>query len=309
MHPILIEIGDFFIGTYGLMIALGLLAAIFLASFRGKRRRYDPNLFFDLAFIAVVSGFVFARLFFIMLHPGEFARDPMALLFSRSGFVFLGGFVGAVGCMLAYLSWKKLPILDIGDIAVPSLAIGHGIGRIGCHLAGCCWGGVCTVSGIGIQVRPQEMPGGEPFVNAYTDQFFRGMIPMDAEYSLPVWPVQLMEAGGLILLAGVLVWLAARGPHRAGTMLGIYLIAYPVMRFLLEFLRGDAERGLWFGDTISTSQILSLLIVPVGVWLLVRTRGQEPSPRSHPSTAKDLPLIPPPKDEGGKGRKKPARKR
>lgn len=304
MHPILFEIGDFFIGTYGLMIALGMIAAIALASYRGKRRKYDPNLFFDLTFISVVSGFLFARLFFIILNPQDFARDPGAMLLSRSGFVFLGGFVGAVACVFGYLVWKKLPILDVGDIAMPSLALGHGIGRIGCHFAGCCWGGVCTVSGVGIHVSPQEMPNGEPFINAFADQAFRGMIPWEAEQSLPVWPVQLMEAAGLIVIAAVLVWIASRKAHRAGFILGLYLVSYPVLRFALEFLRGDAERGLWFGGTLSTSQILSLLIIPVGVAILVKGRGKDVSPRSHPSTAKDLPIIPPPKDDDGKARKR-----
>jgi len=296
MHPILIEIGDFFIGTYGLMIALGLMAAIWLASIRGKPRGFDPNVFFDLAFVAIISGFVAARITYIALNPAEFAADPMGLIFSRSGFVFLGGFIGAVAAIIGFMKWKGLPILATGDVLVPSLAIGHAFGRIGCHLAGCCWGGVCTVPGVGVRVGYHEMPDGTPFGNAFTDQFYRGIIDADMMQSLPIWPVQLMESIGLFLLAGALVWWASRGPLRPGFVIAGYLIIYGVMRFMLEFLRGDAERGLWFGGTISTSQIISALIIPVGIALIVANRKKSPSPHSHPSLAKGLQLIPAPKD-------------
>ncbi|MDK2971190.1 MAG: phosphatidylglycerol---prolipoprotein diacylglyceryl transferase [Candidatus Sumerlaeota bacterium] len=285
MHPILFSIGDFFIGTYGLMIALGLLAGIWVASWRGRRRGFSSELFFDLAFVAVLSGFGGGRLLYILLNFSEFLSDPMAMLLSRTGFVFLGGFVGAVGVVVWYLRRRGLPVLAVGDILAPSLAITHGFGRIGCHLAGCCWGSECSVPGLGLRLKLEEMPNGYPFSNAYLDQIDRGLIPHDAVHSLPVWPVQLMESAGLLLMAGALIWIAARKPRPAGQILGLYLIGYAILRFGLEFLRGDADRGMFFGGAISTSQLISLALVPAGIVLLAKIRTNPPSPHSHPSVA------------------------
>lgn len=285
MHPILLTIGDFFIGTYGLMIAIGLLGAIGLAAMRGRGRGYDPDVFFDMAFVAVLSGFVSARVLYIILNFNQFLANPLELILSRTGFVFLGGFVGAIAVLIWWLRRKQLPVLATGDLVAPSVALAHGFGRIGCHLAGCCWGGVCSVTGMGITLEPHLMPDGYPFANAYMDHLEHGLIEPGAAFSLPVWPVQLYEAFGLFALAALLVWVAARKPRRQGLVLGLYVTLYAVMRFALEFLRGDADRGMFLGGVLSTSQIISLLLLPAGIVLLVRARTQPISPRSHPSVA------------------------
>ena len=98
MHPVLFRIGNFSIGTYGVAIVVGLLAAMGLMSRLARRRGLRPEFFHDLVFVALLSGFIGARLAFILLNWGEFLETPMALLFSRQGFVFHGGFIAAVGC-------------------------------------------------------------------------------------------------------------------------------------------------------------------------------------------------------------------
>lgn len=301
MHPVLFSIGDFFIGTYGVMIALGLLAAIALGSWRASRRGIPPESVTDMAFTAIIAGFVSARILYILLNWGAFTADPVGLMLSRSGFVFLGGFVGAAAACIWFLRKRDLPVLAMGDLVAPSLALGHAFGRIGCHFAGCCYGGVCTVPAVGLHVPPQETPSGQPFGNAYTDQVLSGAIPADAAQSLPVWPVQLLESGSLFVVTGLLLWWASR-PRAAGSTLGLYLVAYSVLRFLLEYLRGDAERGFLIEGAVSTSQGIALLLLPVGVWLMVRARGKEPSPYSHPSVAPALPEKET-QEEKGAGRK------
>ncbi len=287
MHPILFSFGDsFFIGTYGLLVATGLLVAIQIAAFRARKRGIQSDRMYDLAFLAVLSGFIAARLLYIILNFGEFRADPGAMIFSRTGFVFLGGFVGAAVSCIVWLQWHNLPVLKVGDLVAPSLAIGHGFGRIGCHLAGCCWGGVCRIDSIGLKVEPHVQPNGYPFGNAYLDQFEQGLIPHGALHSLPVWPVQLMEAISLFALGGALLWYASK-PRRSGYTLAFYLIGYSIIRFVLEFLRGDLDRGMLGG--LSTSQIISLLLLPVGVGMLVRFRGktaEQFSPVSENNTGK-----------------------
>ncbi len=269
MNPVLFRVTDsFYIGTYGLLVALGLLAGIVLAAWRLKRKGEAPELAFDFAFVAVLSGFVGGRIAFIITEWSLFLDNPMALIFSRDGFVFLGGMIGGSVCSLAYLAWRGVALLPFADIMTPSLTLGHAFGRLGCHFAGCCFGGVCTVPGLGLQVPRLEQPDGNLFYNAFSDQLYHGQLAPDATMSLPVWPTQLMEAGGLFLLTGLLLWVSTR-TTRAGVVLALYLLLYAILRFGIEMVRGDEARGLYFGGLVSTSQILSILLVPLaaGVWV------------------------------------------
>lgn len=272
MHPVLIDFGGgYFIGTYGVMIAIGLAMAVVLASFLGKKRGYRPDVFFDLTFIAVLSGFVGARVLYILLDLPGFIQDPVPYLVSRTGFVFLGGFIGAAISLLLYIRKYKLDVWNVADIAGPGVAIGHAFGRIGCHLSGCCFGGQCTIPAIGIQVPKVELQDGTLWTNAYAEQLYEKMIPAGAEHSLEIWPVQLMESGSLLFLAAILSYFAMRRLHK-GTTFGIYVIAYAVIRFILEFFRGDIERGMFFNGLLSTSQILSIAMFGAGIWVLATAR-------------------------------------
>jgi len=274
MHPILFQVTDgFFIGTYGLAIALGLLVASALAAWRGKARGVPPEAFYDLTFIAVISGFLGARVLFIITNFGEFLSDPVPYLLSRTGFVFLGGLMAAAACCSWYVIRRRLDFWTIADVMAPSIAVGHAFGRIGCHLSGCCYGGVCE-SPLGVRVPRVLMPMGELWPNAYGDQLAEGVLPPDALWSLPVWPVQLMESTSLAVLAGVLLLIATRG-HRKGTIFGAYLAGYAVLRFGLEMLRGDELRGVYFGF-LSTSQILSIALLGTGIVILATAKRRPP---------------------------------
>jgi len=288
MHPVFLKVGDsFFIGTYGVMIALGLIAALSLASWRAKRRGLSADAFFDMTFVAVISGFVFARILFIALNWQAFLDNPKALILSRTGFVFLGGLVGAIACTTLYVRWKKLPAMAMADLAAPSLALAHAFGRLGCHFAGCCFGGVCGVPGIGIHLHRHEMPGStdpwtggpEPFFNAFEEHLEQGLIPAGASESLAVWPIQLMEAAGLLALVAFLLWFASK-PRRPGQTLALYLGLYGVLRFVLEYFRGDSGRGFLVPDLVSTSQAISLALIPaaVAVWAWSRRQPVRPFP-------------------------------
>ena len=302
MHPILFQVTDsFFIGTYGLMIVLGMLSGLGLAAWMGRLRGYPSEVFFDLLFLCVVAGFIGARVMYILTDLPGFLRDPAAYLFARSGFVFLGGLIGGAGAGIAYLRIKKLPIMEMGDLCLPALALAHAFGRLGCHFAGCCFGGRCDLP-IGITLPRVEMADGNIWPNVFVEQAEQGLVDWNALGSLPVWPVQLMEATGLFVLTGILALLfVAR--LRVGIVFGVYLTAYSVLRFALEFLRGDEARGYVIEGVLSTSQGLSLLVLAAGVVVLVMARKND--------RWENKPAITPEKemDEGGTAAERARRRR
>lgn len=290
MHPILVDFGGgFFIGSYGVLIALGLLAAVAIASWRGKARGFPPEAFMDLAFIAGLSGFIGGRILFILLDLPGFFKAPGAFIFSRTGFVFLGGLVAASAACSYYIWKKKLDFWMTSDILVIALAIGHGFGRIGCHLAGCCYGGVCE-SPLGIHVPPVPLPDGTYWPNAFTDQLSAGLLPAGATQSLAVWPVQLFESASLFILAAALFAFGARA-HRKGLILGLYFVSYAVIRFCLEYLRGDSVRGVYFNGLLSTSQIISIFLFIAGVVILATGHMRDPWAPLKPVEEKKRPPV------------------
>ena len=163
-----------------------------------------------------------------------------------SGFVYYGGLWGGALAVAAAASHRGCPALEITDAASPGLALGHALGRIGCFLAGCCWG----------------IPAPEPWGIALPQA-------LAAPRGVPLLPVPLYEAAGNALLCAGLLLYRKKKPHRTpGSSTGLYLSAYAVLRFLLEFLRGDEARGRW--GALSAGQWNALAALLVGLWLLVR---------------------------------------
>jgi phosphatidylglycerol:prolipoprotein diacylglycerol transferase len=294
MHPVLIRIGDFAIGSYGLAIVLGLFAALWLCSRLGRRCGIAPNFYYDLVFLVMVCGFIGARLFFIGLNWDDFIRAPGAYILSRQGFVYLGGFFVATMAAILFIRHKKLPLLEVGDTAAPAVALSHVFGRIGCFSAGCCYGkvipadhGAGWIESLVVRFPLVEQPDGsidQMFNFAYHAQvdmhlIQRGMAP------LPVLPVQLFEALGNLIICFLLLWTWGCRKY-SGQVFVYYLLFYGVLRFFVEFLRGDADRGLFFNGAISTSQIISLLAIAVGLIMMtaIRNRGIQPVASAGSST-------------------------
>jgi phosphatidylglycerol:prolipoprotein diacylglycerol transferase len=298
MHPVLFQIGSFTIGTYGLMIVIGLMSGLWLISRLARRRGLPVEFFQDLLFVALLSGFLGARLTYIGLNWGDFLKNPLAMILSRSGFVFLGGFIAAVGACLWFTKKRGLPAWEVADLTAPGVALGHAFGRIGCFLAGCCHGVVCTpenhplLSSIAASFPVVRQPDGEintMFNFAYGDQVSQGLLSPLADRTLPMLPVQLFESAGNFLICLTLVWLWRRRKF-SGEVAGGYLALYSVLRFVLEFWRGDAERGVFFNGAISTSQIICLFTFAAGLGIMFwrRNRGIDPIPaaESDPAEAK-----------------------
>lgn len=274
MHPILFQIGDFFVGTYGLLIVAGLVAAVALALRFARRHDISPDFIYDLAFISLVSGFAGARLLFILLNLDLFFEAPLATTFSREGFVFMGGFAAASGAGILFIRKRQVPLWDVADIAAPSLALGHAFGRIGCFAAGCCYGKTVDEGSFwGVHFPHVTNHQGDSVLSfTYFDHLQRGLIDPSATASAAVLPVQLFESTANFVICGLLLllWRKRKFP---GQIFIFYLFLYGTARFGLEFLRGDVGRGVWFG--VSTSQIFSLLALGVGLvlWNVLRPRS------------------------------------
>ncbi|MBP5294086.1 MAG: prolipoprotein diacylglyceryl transferase, partial [Lachnospiraceae bacterium] len=177
-----------------------------------------------------------------------------------AGFVIYGGLILGVLCCLFYVKKiRKTSFIRIFDIAAPSIAIGQGIGRIGCFLAGCCFG--------------KEIPAGHWL--SFIGVVFPNEALCEAPAGVLLWPTQLMSVAGDLLLAAFLIWYTDR-ERFAGEVSVFYIGLYAIGRFLIEFLRGDEVRG--FVGVLSTSQFIAviMLVLAVVLWFVFKKIHVEP---------------------------------
>ena len=231
------------IPMYGVMSALGMLAAFILLGFTRKHTRFSEDQALSAALWAIIMGFLGAKVLYWLVEIKQIIADPTYLLHTlREGFVFYGALIGGLGGVGIYALKKKLPFFSLTDYFIPALVIGHAFGRIGCFFAGCCYGMEC------------ETPISVVFPTG-------GAAPA----GIPLLPTQLMESAFLFLLCAFLVWrLTKKKPF--GTVSGWYMVLYGVWRFTIEFFRSD-ERG--FVGALSTSQFISIFIFAGGLALLL----------------------------------------
>ncbi len=261
MHPILFEIGRFPVYTYGLLLAAAYLLGLQFALRRARAVGLDPNRVMDLGIWIIVSALVGAKLLLLIVDFDQFSRDPAELLnLARSGGVFYGGLIAAVAVALWYLRRHRMPMWTVTDVFAPGIALGHVIGRLGCVFAGCCFG------------RPADVPWAITFTNEFAAR------NVGTPLGIPLHPTQLYEAGAELLILILLLVTERRGRTFPGRTFWLYMLLYAISRFVIEFYRGD-PRGL-VGD-FSTSQFVSLVLVPLSViMLVVLSRRTRPEPAS-----------------------------
>jgi phosphatidylglycerol:prolipoprotein diacylglycerol transferase len=139
MRSVLFTIGPITIYSYGLMIAIGILCALFFSSRKFKKLGIDDEILYGLALVALIFGFLSSKLLYVIVEFREFLYDPWGTL-SGSGFVLYGGIIGGVCAAMVYCRRKKLDFMKYFDLLIPYVAMAQGFGRIGCFLAGCCYG-------------------------------------------------------------------------------------------------------------------------------------------------------------------------
>lgn len=232
--------------VYGLSWLVGIAIAAVIAIFLFRRAKLDG---FDLASSAimiVIGAIVGAKLLFLAISLPQIIREDIPFMaYINGGFVFYGGLIGAMIALFIYVKKYKLPTYRFSDIFAVVAPLGHAVGRVGCHFGGCCYG--MPYDGWGCVV--------------YTER-----IGDSAPLGVPLFPVQLLEASLLTLLFVVLLVVYLRCKAE-GTASFVYIVSYAVIRFILEFFRGDMIRGIAW--SLSTSQWISIGLVIFSVTCLV----------------------------------------
>ncbi|MBP1686881.1 MAG: Prolipoprotein diacylglyceryl transferase [Deltaproteobacteria bacterium] len=254
MRPILFHLGGFSVPSFWVMAFLGFFAAFVVVRSEVLRRGYGVDLAYDMTLHAYVGGWVGARLFLIPSAWDLFVRDPIRFLLMSSGWVWYGGVIGGTlaVCLLVYR--RNLPTLVIADVVAPALAIGLGIGRIGCQL-----------SGDGDYGVPTTLPWGMSYPN--------GVVPTQER----VHPAPVYEAVACFAIFAYL-W-RRRQVEAVGCLAGRYLILAGVVRFLIEFVRRNPA---WLAG-LTTAQWTSVGAVILGVLLVRGSPGNRLAPTPTPT--------------------------
>ena len=275
MWPVIIDFGNvslfdkefhLAIYSYGFMLVIAFYSCFFLLSKDLKRLGYESKLASDITFAAAVGGIVGSKIYYLLESLDKVIEDPMGMIFSGSGLVFLGGLMGGTLGVTYVLRKNKLHWLTFGDIVAPLLILGYSIGRIGCFLVGDDYG------------LPTKMPWGMSFENGLpptTYSVFEGAYPwVDlagfTDGLLNVHPTQPMETviGFLIFLY---LWNKRTSITVAGTLFFTYLILAGTERFCIEFIRLNPKYIFIF----SGAQVLSLFMIIIGTYFLLNPIQQE----------------------------------
>ncbi|MGO8789451.1 MAG: prolipoprotein diacylglyceryl transferase [Terriglobia bacterium] len=264
MHPFLIGIGSFHLPTYGTLLVLAILGGIYTAVRLGRRVGLDSALILDFCTWVILVALVGAKILMVLTEWSYYRANP-GEIFSFStlmaGGVFYGGFLAALFFTIWYVRVQKLSFWKLADVLAPGVALGQSVGRLGCFSAGCDYG------------KPTTAPWGVVFTSTFAHEV--GGVPL----GIRLHPAQLYESLTTFAIFGMLLWWFPR-KKRNGDVFLAYVGMYAVARFLLEFLRGDEDRGFVLHHLLSTSQFIALLalagIAAVVIWRSVH-RGKEPS--------------------------------
>jgi phosphatidylglycerol---prolipoprotein diacylglyceryl transferase len=277
MYPILFQIGSFTVTSFGVMIALSFIAGGWMMARGLKQTGEDPEIAWDLIGYAAVFGILGAKIYYMILHWPETAADPVRAVLSRAGLVWYGGFILAALVIAWRVRSLKLPLGKYADAAGPTLALGYGIGRLGCFLVGDDYGAP-TSSAVGI-----AFPNGAPPSTAGNLRAFGVDVPASVPDStvLAVHPTQLYEVGMSLIILAILLRLRPRLASAPGALFGIWLALAGVERFIVEIFRAKDDRFL---GAFSVAQLISVLLVALGI-AIAGTLLRRSSPVVRPATA------------------------
>jgi len=240
--------------TYGLLLAIAFIAGLWVASREAKRQGLDAGRVTDMAIWVLIAGLIGAKVLLVLVDFHYYQRSPRELWsIFQSGGVFYGGLIGGALVAWWYARRHGLAGWSTADALAPGVMLGQAIGRLGCFAAGCCWG------------KPTSLPWAVTFTDVYASRAVG--TPMDT----PLHPSQLYESGAAFLIFAFLLWLLPRKRFDGQVTLA-YVALYSAVRFGLEFLRGDPERGSWFGGALSTSQVIAIVLLLGTAVLLPRLR-------------------------------------
>lgn len=239
----LLQIGPFTVYGYGLMIAVGAISAYLVTELRAKRKGMKYELIFSLFWWCLIGGILGAKLLYLITQIKDIIENPKLLLDVSEGFVVYGGIMGGIFGGFLFIKKHKLNFLEYFDLVMPQIALAQGFGRIGCILAGCCYG-------------------------VETDSSF-SLVFHESHYApnnIPLIPTQPISSVLNFLNFFALLFLS-KHVKATGQIAGFYLIFYSAGRYIIEFFRGDLERGT-VGIT-STSQFIAIFVILIGIGIVV----------------------------------------
>jgi phosphatidylglycerol---prolipoprotein diacylglyceryl transferase len=275
MIPILFHIGPLTVYSYGLMMALGFLAADLVIRLECKRRGFDPEYSSSIVIWAAIGGIAGSRIYAILDDLPAYIADPKSMIFSGSGFVWYGGLIGGLLAVYLVSRWYKIGFGVTADMCGPALAIGQAFGRIGCHL-----------SGDGDWGLPSTLPWAVAYPKAIVGWNADTVLKLDDHYRLVsgffpgvrVHPAPIYEA---ILYVGVFafLWSIRKKSGRPGRLLCWYFVTAGAARFVVEFVRINPRV---FMD-LTEAQVIAIIMMVFGSIALILTtsHGQQAASVEH----------------------------
>lgn len=268
MYRILFTIGSFSIYSYGVMIALAFIAAILFAMREAKRSGEDPERILDLSLYVILGALIGGRLGYVLTYLDYYLKNPVKILYFRQGGLsFLGGFLVAYSLCWLYVKRTKISFWKYADITAPSIALGIGIGRIGCFLNGCCYGVVSK--NYGIKFPSLHMPP------VYLQQLNDGLIASGSSCTLPVIPTQLYTSLYGFLIFFILLWMKKYKKYDGFLMLSFFIL-YSISRFTVEFFRFYENNFKVFNLlTITQTILIGVILVSLVFMNILKKRKKD----------------------------------
>lgn len=253
MLPVLFKIGNFPVHSFGVVMIVAFLVAMFMARKRATRFGLDPNKLADMSFWTLIVGILGARIAFILQDLGHFLKNTKELFsWQFAGLTSFGGVIAALGFMVFWAKRSGWPVRLLLDVVAPAGLVMHAIGRIGCLLNGCCYGGQCSLPwGIHVDKIP-----------------------------VPMHPAQVYDALMNLAAVAFVLWVERRGQSR-GQVFALSIALHGLARFIYEFWRAGTEEqvraGLasstyWGSLPITQAQAMASVLVVVGLSLYVAWR-------------------------------------
>ncbi len=253
MYPLLLKIDDFVVSSHDLFLAAGFFVGTWIIFRQLKRDVESPAKILNLATWMIIAAIIGARLFHVAVEaPGFYIKHPLNIfMIWNGGWTFYGGFLLCIITGIVFMKKNSMNIHRTVDMYTPAVALGLSFGRMGCFMAGCCYGKVCPTD----------------FSLGVTFKIINHVKPQAQPLNVSLYPTQIAEA--LVAQALFFYFLFFRSKKRFhGQFAAIFLIVYGLARFLIEYFRADSIRGMWFGNTLSTSQIISLPLIALGVFII-----------------------------------------
>ena len=251
MYPDLFSIGPLTVHTYGLFVGIGFLVGLLVTVRIGKSEGITSQQVIDMGFVIILSALIGSRLLYIIMNASHYRHEPLDIFkIWQGGLVFSGGIIGVILTMLWYGKRFRISLWKAGDLWAPAAAMGQGIGRIGCFMAGCCYG------------RPTDLDWGVVFTHP------NSLAPLN----VPLHPTQIYSSMSGFIIFFILLLINSKKRFEGHVFLW-FLILHSTARLMLEHFRGD-DRGIFLTSNVSITQFVTTLILIASVAILINFKSK-----------------------------------